>query len=123
MDAMVHNGWEAAVFARELQRERMREAAMDRALAEAGIHGIGVPMLSRGFGVSRLLEMLRARRGASAPEPGPSPAPSEAPHASARPVIRLEQYASRAHAAQGTAGRYRGLVIIAGGKAASPAQR
>jgi len=120
---MVHNGWEAAVFARELQRERMREAAMDRALAEAGIRGIGVPMLSREIGVSRLLKMLRARLVAIAPESLPSPEPSETPHLSVRPVIDLEQYASRAHAAQGTADRYRELVIIAGGKAASPARR
>jgi hypothetical protein len=123
MDTMVHNGWEAAVFARELQRERMREAAMDRALAEAGICGTGVPMLSRGFGVSRLLEMLRARLAARAPEPTPRPAASETPHVSVRPVIRLEQYASRAHAVQSKPDRYRELVIIAGGKAASPAQR
>jgi hypothetical protein len=123
MDTMVHNGWEAAIFARELQRERIREAAMDRALAEAGIRGIGVPLQSRGLGVSRLLEMLRARFVVSAPEPAPDLASSEPPHMSVRPVIQMQQCADRAHAAQSTSDRYRGLVIVVGGKAASPAQR
>ena len=120
---MVHNGWEAAVFARELQRERIREAAMDRALAEAGIHGYGTPVLPRGFDVSRLLQMLRERLARAASGPVPSPAPSETPRVAARPVIRLEQYASRAPSARRATDPYRGLIIVTGGKAAHPARR